>query len=194
VLRQTRRKLSKPSPWADFFNKLLKRYGARLLEILETPLPLEPGKTNELAPRPLSLSSEGCALWRGFVDRVGKDIAPNGRLDSIRGLANKLPEHAARLAAVLTLVREIEAGEISAAELEAGIVLAEHYATEALRLCEGSRMNRDLHLAQRLLNWLRHNWSEWAVSLPDIYQRGLNAIRDQATAEKIVKILEGHGW
>ena len=173
---------------------VLKRYGARLIDILETPLPLEPRKTNELAPRPLPLSSEARSLWSGFADHIEREIAPNGTLEAIRGLANKLPEHAARLAAVLTLIDDIDAGEVSAAEMEAGIVMAEHYAAEALRLCEGSRINRDLHLAQRLLNWLHHNWGEPAVSLPDIYQRGLNAIRDQETAKKIVAILEDHGW
>jgi hypothetical protein len=30
--------------------------------------------------------------------------------------------------------------------------------------------------------------------LPDIYQRGLNAIGDQATARKMVAILVDHGW
>jgi Protein of unknown function (DUF3987) len=34
----------------------LKRYGARLSGILETPLPLVSGKSNELTPRRLSLS------------------------------------------------------------------------------------------------------------------------------------------
>lgn len=30
--------------------------------------------------------------------------------------------------------------------------------------------------------------------MPDIYQRSLNAIGDQATARRLVAILEGHGW
>jgi hypothetical protein len=32
------------------------------------------------------------------------------------------------------------------------------------------------------------------ISQPDIYQRSLNAIRDQATARKLVGVLEQHGW
>jgi hypothetical protein len=32
------------------------------------------------------------------------------------------------------------------------------------------------------------------ISLPDIYQRGLNAIGDRYTAAKIVGILEDHGY
>jgi len=112
----------------------------------------------------------------------------------VRGLANKLPEHAARLAAVLTLVRNVDAGEIASAEIKAGIALSEHYVFEALRLFGGSRINDDLRLAQRLLNWLLNQWPEPTISLPDIYQRSLSAIGDKATATKLVRILEDHGW
>ena len=94
----------------------------------------------------------------------------------MRGLANKLPEHATRLAAVLTLVDDIAATEVQPAEMEAGIALAEHYVGEAMRLFDASQVHSDLLLAQRLLAWLRTSWTENYVSLPDIYQRSLNAI------------------
>jgi hypothetical protein len=59
---------------------------------------------------------------------------------SVRGLANKLPEHAARLAAILALVDDLGAPEIGANHIRTGIALAEHYATEALRLFGASRV------------------------------------------------------
>jgi len=172
----------------------LKRYGARVLEILEAPLPLSAGKSNELEPRPLPLSAEARRLWIGFADHIEQAIAPGSPLEPVRGIANKLPEHAARLASVLTLVRDLHAAEIVDEEMRAGIALAEHYAAEALRLFDAKGTNPELRLAQRLLNWLMHHWNEPAISLPDIYQRSLNAIRDQATARKLVKILDNHGW
>jgi hypothetical protein len=175
-------------------DSILKRYGARLLVILETPLPLASGKTNELVPRPLPLSLKARKLWSDFADHVERAVAPNGDLETVRALANKLPEHAARLAAVLTLVRNIDAGEIANAEMQAGIKLAEHYAAEALRLFGVSRISRDLRLAGRLLDWLLNQWAEPNISLPDIYQRSLNAIGDKATAGKLVGTLEDHGW
>jgi hypothetical protein len=91
---------------------------------------------------------------------VEKEIAPNGELEAVRSLANKLPEHAARLATVLTLVRNFDAGEITSSEIGAGIELAEHYAAEALRLFGASQVNADLRLAQRLLDWLLIQWTE----------------------------------
>jgi len=170
----------------------LRRYGACLLDILELPLPLATGKHNELVPRRLALSAAARRIWVGFHDHIETRIAPTEELGPIRGLANKLPEHAVRIAAVLTLVRGIGAGEIATAEMEAGIFLAQHYAAEALRLFGASRVKADLHRAQQLLVWLQSR-NKPEISLPDIYQAGPNAIRDKATAAKLVAILEDHG-
>jgi hypothetical protein len=141
----------------------LKRYGAHLLEILEARLPLAAGKSNELEPRDLPLAPEARRLWIRFADHVEKAIARNGALQPIKGLANKLPEHAARLGAVLTLVEDIYAADLKAEHMRAGIALAEHYAAEALRLFEASRVNADLQLAQRLLDWLQHQCGDLAA-------------------------------
>jgi hypothetical protein len=171
----------------------IERYDARLLEILERRLPLAEGTRNELAPRTLPLSLEARKRWIGFHDHVERQLGAGGELEPIRGLANKLPEHGARIAAVLTLVDNIDAGEIARVEMEWGIALAEHYAFEALRLFGASRIHPDLGLARRLLHWM-HTWPESIISLPDIYQRSLDAIRDQATARRLVAILEDHRW
>ena len=172
----------------------LKRYNARMLEILQTPLPLAEGKRNELQPRCLAMSAHAINVWRNYADHLEGQLGPNGEMDAIRGLANKLPEHAARLAGVLALVENIDASSITADHMRSGAALADHYAAEALRLFGANKVNADLKLAQRLLDHLHTNWTEPAVSLPDIYQRTLNAIGDKATAARIVRILEDHGW
>jgi Protein of unknown function (DUF3987) len=153
-------------------------------------LPLVDGARNTLAPRALPLSADSRRLWVGFYNHLERRVGSGGELEQARGLANKPPEHAARMAAVLTLVRDIHAGEV-ALEMNFGIELAQHYATEALRLLAVSHVSAELQLAQRLLDWLRGQWKEPAVSLPDIYQRGPNAIRDKARAARIVGIQMG---
>jgi Protein of unknown function (DUF3987) len=168
-----------------------------LLRILKTPLPLKKGKTNELAPRALQLSMEARKSWSTFVGHVERQIGPGGELEPIKGLANKLPEHAARLAAVITLVGNIHAANIDEYAMKSGITLAEYYAAEALRVFEASKINIDLILAQRLLDWLHRDWRAekgHLVSLPDIYRCGPGAIRDKATAKKMAGILADHGW
>jgi Protein of unknown function (DUF3987) len=172
----------------------IKRYGRRILDMLEKPLPLASGKANELLPRALRLAPDAREMWIEFADNIEGQIGPDGTLAPVRGLANKLPEHAARLAAVLELVSDVEAVEISPEHMAAGIALAQHYAAEALRMFGGNRISSELLLAQKLLGWLIGPWIEKLISLPDIYQHGPNAIRDKAIATKLVKILEDHGW
>ena len=170
------------------------RYNTRLRDILAYPLPVSDGKANELAPRRLPLAVASRQLWIAFADHIEQQIGPDGPLASIRGLANKLPEHAARSAAVLTLVDNLTAAEVTADYMAFGIALAEHYAAEALRLFEVGKINADLFMAQKLLTWIQTEWTELAISLPDIYQLGPNAVRDAATARRLVEILEDHGW
>jgi hypothetical protein len=179
-----------PSPNGD---GAIKRYCRHLLEILERPLPLAEGTRNELAPRTIVLSSEARGLWIGFYNHVEQRLGTGGELEPVRGFANKLPEHAARIAEVLTLVRDFEAGEVGRKEMEAAIVIVQHYAAEAMRLFGASRVSGELREAQQLLAWLKTAWSGPVVSLPDIYQRGPNSIRDNARARRAVTILADHG-
>jgi hypothetical protein len=172
----------------------LKLYDARLLGILNAPLPLALGKNNELEPRQLPLSPPAQKLWSGFADHSELGIAPGSDLEPVRGFANKLAEHATRIAAVLTLIKDIYAADIAPDEMAAGIELAQHYAAEALRLHGASGIGEGLRRAKQVLEWLLTRWNEDAISLPDIYQRGPNAIRDGASARGAVAILEEHGW
>lgn len=167
-------------------------YGARLLHILEMPLPLTEGRRNELSPRELPLSKAARRLWIAFHDHIEHRIGAGGELEPVRGLANKLPEHAARIASLLALVRDITAAEVAEIEMQAGIDLAQHYAVEALRLHGASQVDETLQLAERLRKWLM-TWPESAISLPEIYQLGPNAIRDSKKAAKLVDVLVEHG-
>lgn len=91
-------------------------------------------------------------------------------------------------------MHNIDAGEIAVAEMAAGILLAQHYAAEALRLHGGCQVSAELRNAQQARDWLLRQWGEPAISLPDLYQRGPGVIRDAAAARKIGDILEDAGW
>jgi hypothetical protein len=174
---------------------VLRRYTARLLDLLEQPLPLAPGAArNELKPRCLTMAAAARAAWTAFSDHTERALAPGTAYDPIRAFGNKLPEHAARLAGILALVDDPEVREISGEMLALGIALAQHYAAEALRLSEAGRLDPDLRLAQRVLAWLAGEWQGALISLPDIYRLGPPAVRDAKSAHRIVTILEGHGW
>jgi len=175
-----------------------KRYFARLASILEAPLPLREGKENELEPRRIALALDAKAEWIRFHDHVETMCGEGRELAGVRGLAAKGAEHALRLAGVLALVDDLQAGTVLLRHLQAGIVLVEHYLGEALRLFEAAEDDPDLRLAERVLGWLRSKVSDGSssnpVSLRHLYQYGPNAIRDKASALKVLSILAEHGW
>ena len=66
-----------------------------------------------------------------------------------------------------------------------------YYLTEALRLHEVAGGNPDLELAERCLLWIRREGSR--TSIPDLYQRGPNPVRDKETATRMLTLLADHG-
>jgi hypothetical protein len=169
-------------------------YDAALLEILRKKLPPDGYKNNVLKPHDLKMSEKCKNTWKKFADAVERELQPTRKYATIKGFANKAPENAARIAGNLTLIRDTGAAELGSEELQSGIVLVQFYADEALRRFDGSALALSLQRAQLLLGWLTSTWEEDKVSLPDIYQRGPNSIRDKATAEAAVDVLEDHGW
>lgn len=172
----------------------LREFNDLIEAILDIPLSVREGTTNELVPREIPLSLPAKEAWTHYVDQVEKELKTGGKYEPIRGLANKLPEHAVRLAAIFTLVDDPSSSDIPLEKMQIGIVLANYYAEEALRLFDEGIVDPKLLLAERLLEWLQSTWRERMISLPDIYQRSLNRINNKKIAQDLVLILEDHGW
>lgn len=171
----------------------LKKFGDKIIEILNITLPTKQELLNELAPRTIVLDSKAKEKYKIFYDEVEKEIAPNGKLEIISGFANKLPEHAVRIAATFLLMDDINSNLINEEYMNIGIGLAKYYCSEILRITKDGQTDPNILLAEHLLNWLHNTWGEEYVSLPDIYQ-SLNALSKKSDAERIVRILENHGW
>jgi|GEM_PF-711717 len=169
----------------------MRQYFARLLGILETPLPIADGTQNELNPRKLQLSSDAKRAFIQFHDHISDLCGPEKALHPVKGLAAKAAEHAARIAGILALVRDMATGTVKAEDMAAGIELCQFYLGEALRLFDAAADNPDLVLAERCLAWARDRGCRFAAV--ELYQRGPNAVRDKATADRILEILRKHG-
>jgi len=178
----------------------INRFGARILEAYERPYRFVEGKVGELDPRELEMSPRACAMWRAFADSIERELGPNGKLRPVTGLANKIPEHAARLAGVLSLFEDLNTPELDEHALGRGIKLAQWYLGEALRLAEVGAVSDEVRLGETLLAWLQESWPHKAddggrlISPPDVYSAGPNSIREKAVAQKALGVLVDHGW
>lgn len=166
----------------------------QVLSNLRLTLPLRPDTTNELAPRLIQFDSEARAAWIKFHDHIEALIKPGGPLEPVKGLANKIPEQAARIACVRELFDNPHVTTLSRKSLAGALLVGQFYLREAIRIQQIASANQDILLAERLLNWLQTQWSDEYVSLAEIYQRGPSQIRDRATASHVVGILQAHGW
>lgn len=168
-------------------------YGDRIMAHLTRPPATAPNTPDVLTPPAMTLAQSARTLWVRFHDATERAIGPGGEYASIRAFGAKMGEHSGRLAAVLTAYADPDAMEVPGEAMACGIELTRHYAAELLRLQGGAAVEPDLRLAARLLAW----WQERPdprCHLAAIYQRGLNAIGDAATARRIVALLEDHGW
>ncbi|MFL5253328.1 MAG: YfjI family protein [Rhodopila sp.] len=173
--------------------EILREYMARMTTLLTRPSATAPDAPDVLDPPAMKLTGAARDLWVRFHDAVERDLRSDGALHPIRAFGAKMAEHAGRLAAVLTVYADPDAMDVDEAAMACGIRLAQHYAAEMLRLQGSASVSPDLRLADRLLGWWQKR-PDPQCYLAQIYQRGLNAIGDAATARRIVTILVEHGW
>lgn len=169
----------------------LRSYGDRLRDMLQTVPATQDGA---LRPRRLELEPRAAGLWEAFTDDTERRLGPGGTLEPVRGFANKLAEHAARLAGVIQLVEAPQSASIGSAPIERGIELARFYAGEALRLFHTGAIPPEVAQAELLLTWLHTDWGKPLVGIGHVYQRGPNSIRVKAKARAAIDVLEEHGW
>ncbi|GBF26316.1 hypothetical protein MnTg02_01353 [bacterium MnTg02] len=192
------RKWKDPSPEHE---AAIVRYCARIQEIFSKPLPLSESDFLGLEPKPLPMSREAHRLWIRLADHIESQLGPNGAMELISGIANKLPEHAARIAAVVEFVENENPEMIGEQRFKDAMMIAQYYAGETYRIYEMTRADAGLMEAQRLLDWINEKWPLIAsssgrdantISLVDIYQSGPNQMRSAKVARKFIKILAEH--
>lgn len=142
-----------------------------------------------LDPLALPLTETALQRWRGFADQMERELAEDGIASSIRGLRNKTPEMALRIAGVLAAMDD--ATEISVELLERGIELAVFYLSEAKRLYEASGITPEVSRALKLLRWLVERKAE-TISLRDIQIKGPAALQEASAVKAAVAVLQEH--
>ena len=171
---------------------VLLQYNAHLLSLLNRDLMTEADNPQVLQPRPATLNSQAKQLWREFHDHCDAASARGGEYEPIRGFANKAPEHAIRIAAILTGVSNPDCSHIDLDTMRDAIQLTNYYLMEWMRIMDEAGVDPDIHLAETLLDWLK-NTGETFIYPRKIYQYGPNSLRNKKDTMRIMEILEGHG-
>jgi hypothetical protein len=118
---------------------------------------------------------------------------PRGALEPIREWASKAAEHACRMAAVITLLADPDAGRVAAESMHGAIALVEFYLSEYTRLVAGFNQSPELEAAQKLLTWLK-NTRPRTVTVRRITQFGPSSLRVAEVARGALRTLADHGW
>ncbi len=171
----------------------IRAYRARMLALLEAPLPLADGR-NELAPRALTIQPDATALLTAFADRIEGQCGSADGLKPIGDFAAKAAEHAARMAGVLTIVGDAHSSTIGREAMASAIRLADWYVAETSRLHQAGRRDPKLVTANTLLEWLRGQGGRPIRFREDVLQAGPSALRTKAAAEAALVTLADHGW
>ncbi|WP_366914121.1 YfjI family protein [Marivita sp.] len=159
----------------------LETFGARLRNILKTPMPLD-AVTRALTPRTLSLAPESRALLVEFADKIEVEQAPRGSLAHITGAASKAAEQAARIGGVLTLFRDLKALQVESDDISDAIELVQYYLSEASRLTGAKTVSSEIERAESLRQWLLERCCHPEITVRDIVQIGPNQLRETPKA------------
>lgn len=172
-----------------FDDPAIKAYHQGCFSMLERDLPMN--ENLELKPPVFELSSDAKRIWVPFHDYCDKHAGAGKELESVRGLANKAPEHSARLAGILSVIKG--ASVISSEDIESGIELMNYYLNEAIRMSDSVYLNQEIKDAALLMDWFREKKYKH-IYPATIYQYApIRRLRTKKTAMTVIGLLEEHG-
>ncbi len=145
--------------------------------------------------RLLDLSEEARAICVEFHDNVEAELGPGGWAADISGFAAKAPEHACRLAAIMTLFEDRATETISGEVMKAACEMVKYYLGQYKYLCIAATNETEISQAQILLDWLLKNLSPGEYFATDrILQFGPVQARRAKTLDRMLRLLKEYGW
>ena len=179
----------------------IRHYQDALAALLSLP-PHEDVEVGGLAPHRLDLSDEARHLLASAYNETEVAQGGDGPLAEAREWASKSMEHACRIAGVLTLLRDHDAGIVDVEAMRGGLTLAMFYLSEYMRLVGLAATDADITIAQQLLAWMQRRvasqqalGADDVVSLRDITRLAQpKALRAGRTARRALAVLDEHSW
>jgi hypothetical protein len=171
----------------------LVRYRRHVSALLQREPVLRAGGANELEPRALTLTPEAKRVWIAVHDTIETDQQDAGEWASVRAWASKSPAQALRIAGVLTLIEDADAGVIQAETIERAALLMQHHLREAVRIVGTASVPSEIRHAEALRDWCHRECRVYLHSRAAL-QYGPGCIRTSAAFDTAVEVLERTGW
>lgn len=134
------------------------RYHQAISKLLAEAPPVHPeGDGYELEPRRLTFTDDARALWIEFYNEVERQQGSGCPLAGVRAWASKAAEHAARIAAVTTIVSDPRALEVTGEAMAGALEVADFYLGEHTRLMGQSQERMTIRQLHDLAAWLREH-------------------------------------
>ncbi len=168
-------------------------YRRRVSALLEREPILRDGTVNELQPRHLTLTPEAKRVWIAIHNAIEGDQRDGGEYACIRAWASKSASQTLRIAGVLTLIEDPDAGVIQSDAIDRAAVLTQYYLREAARIVGTASVPPDIRHAEALRAWCHRDQIKYLHSGAAL-QCGPTCIRDAATFNTAIGVLERYGW
>jgi hypothetical protein len=169
----------------------LARYWVRMRDLLAAAPPLRQGTRNELQPRVLTLARDAMAYWIDVKNAI--EAAMLGDYAGIHAWASKGGSQVARIAGVLTLAENPDAGVIHRETVERATALCMYHLDEAARIVGTASAPAPIKHAELLRAWC---WATGRTLLysSDALRNGPNPIRTVEAFTAAAEQLEATGW
>jgi putative DNA primase/helicase len=173
------------------------RLSKRLQELLDMPLPLDPGNPAAmlLTPPVLRFTAWAQRIWEGFHNDVEAELGGKGEYADVADIGAKIAENAARLAGVFHVVEFGPAGEISAKTLYRAIRVVSWHLYEARRVLTAFDKPESVSDAELVFEWLLRRPVKGSPVLVDprhILQFGPSAVRDVKRRDAVIETFLAH--
>lgn len=143
----------------------------------------------------LTLSEGAFMECVAFHDDVETELGRGKWAADISSFAAKAPEHACRLAAIMTLYEDPEASTISEAMMKSSCGIVKYHLQQFKYLCVAGTNEDSVAHAQKLLDWLKSNFNPGDGFATDrILQTGPVRTRNRGTMDRALAILVQHDW
>jgi hypothetical protein len=173
------------------FDQSVINYQNLMTSLLKQPLPLDASGT--LCPRLLEVNSQSKELWKEAYNAIEGELAPKLQLADVKPTAAKMAEQIIRISGVLTMIKDPNAIQIEADNMERAIKLGSWYLEECLRLNRTSNSNCDYITASKVIDWIMDK-KLVVVTVNDINKNKVAKLNGANKCREILHLIEDNHW